>query len=136
MNQILGSGHNAVALENYRNSSIDIKSRTAHNDFLEILYDYGIIGIILYLTFIISLFNVLKKSKRYNVQMHQALIASLLVFFLLSLYTHLNLYPENYLYLTGIWGFIIGKLNSKSTDRKMNLMTYRNRENPIILKTG
>lgn len=43
---ILGHGWNAV----YRDSGI----RSAHNDFLEILYDFGVIALFIYITFYIN----------------------------------------------------------------------------------
>jgi hypothetical protein len=126
INQMFGSGHNAVALGYSQASIMEIKSRSAHNDFLEILFDYGITGIAIYLYFIVSLIKVLKKSKQYNKKLYVILISSLLVFFLLSMYSHLNLYPENYIFIVAVWGYYCAQLDSKTSKRKLSFIVDEN----------
>ena len=48
MERFFGYGYNGVFLTNAASSS-------AHNDFLEVLYDYGLFGFALYISFIVTL---------------------------------------------------------------------------------
>lgn len=82
---ILGSGHDGVV----RNS---VYKLSAHNDFLEIRYDYGLIGVSL---FIISLFSLLKKCsvyiyKRNNYASH--LLSLIAMFGVLTMISHVVYY--------------------------------------------
>jgi O-antigen ligase len=100
----LGLGYNAVALSSSAFSS-------AHNDFLEIIYDYGFIGLILYILFIIKIvkYNIIlyKDSSIYA----EGFSVSIILFLVISMFSHLILYQTYFFYLLIYWGIHIGKID-------------------------
>lgn len=101
---LIGRGYNGVSntsaagLEN-----LFFRFSAAHNDFLEILYDYGIIGLSIYLLFCLKLIKHSIKLIRLKSDMAGPFAASLVIFFILSMFSILILYPEYYLYLVLFW---------------------------------
>lgn len=57
----------------------------AHNDWLEILVDYGLLGIILYLTIFVDLAKKIKRTK--NVKIKMIMISSVAIWFFKTLYS-------------------------------------------------
>lgn len=94
-NIIVGNGHNSVR--------VNSKSLSAHNDFLEVTYDYGIVGLGLYIILHILLIKRIiffKKIDKY----YNSYLTSYLIFFIMSIFSHLILYPTYFVYLTAYWG--------------------------------
>lgn len=88
---IFGNGYNAVA------KTIGIG---AHNDFLEILYNYGLIGLMLYLIFWGALvFRLLRLREQ-----SQAHIVSLIIFFFGSMFSSMVTTQVQMLPLALFWG--------------------------------
>lgn len=91
---IIGHGHNAV---------IRINGFSAHNDFLEILYDYGLIMFVIYVSFCVRLYRTLKTLVRNRSEYAVAFSCSLALFFVLSMFTHLIIYPGLLLHVSLCW---------------------------------
>ncbi|KAA6467042.1 O-antigen ligase domain-containing protein [Bacillus cereus] len=97
---IFGHGFNAVYIDSFPQYS-------AHNDFLEILYDYGLIGIYIYLRIY---YNLIKYAiKLYNAKSKYAapFISSITLALIMSLTSHLIIYPTYFILLCIFWGTII-----------------------------
>lgn len=95
---LLGHGWNAVL----KNSGL----RSAHNDFLEILYDFGIIALLLYIIFWIKLgryaIRLFKKNSEYA-----APLAALIVLILSnSMVSHVITYPKYLVLVMLVLGYI------------------------------
>ena len=77
---------------------------TAHNDYMEILYDYGLLVFIVYLSFV---FYLLKHSY-YLIKVKSTLapsyMASVLLFLIPSFYSHIVIYPQYFLLFCMYWG--------------------------------
>lgn len=99
---IFGHGHHS--LKKYL--VINGKNLSAHNDFLEILFDYGLLIFILYLMLYLILLRRLiyirKKLKKYYVPY----AVSIIVFIGMSMVSHLVLYPTYFIFMTCFWGAI------------------------------
>lgn len=103
---IMGHGLNAV--------SRSFVGFSAHNDFLEVLYDYGIIGLILYVSLYIQLFSIAFKMHQNKYQYFPSFAISCVLFFILSLFSHLIIYPTFFIYVSFFWGMTIADFeNSK-----------------------
>lgn len=99
---LFGHGYNAVFnLTPFRLS--------AHNDFLEILFDYGIITLVFYIYFIFSLIKVFFEMCKRKYFLAPSFSASLVIFFTMSLTSHLVIYPTYFIYLSLYWGITIGQ---------------------------
>jgi|GEM_PF-787435 len=112
-NQLMGAGHNGV-----RNSGIVWETRgitnqnlSSHNDFIEVIYDYGIIGIIIYLFFIKKVISNTFKIRKINIKLFQANIVSLVMFIVMSMVSHLILYPTYFAYLVILWAITASYLH-------------------------
>lgn len=90
--QFFGHGYNAVALDAVSKSS-------AHNDILEVLYDYGILGVVFYISFLLSIilraFYLRKIGSRYYV----AYTSSVITYLVMTMVSHLIIYPTYIVFL-------------------------------------
>lgn len=95
-----GHGWNTVLRDSYLGLS-------AHNDFLECIYDYGFITffayVLLYISLIKFMFSLLKRNSFYAAPF----AASVAMFFLNSLVSHILLYDHFFMVFALFWGYII-----------------------------
>ena len=101
-----GHGFNSV----YIDSPL---KRSAHNDFLEVLYDYGIIGFICYIYFLLNLTRRAITYYKKGVQNSSVFLASIAMAIVFSMTSHLVIYPTYYIYLCIYWGSFIGMQERK-----------------------
>ena len=90
--QLIGHGYNAVFLDRVSISS-------AHNDFLEVLYDYGIIGLILYASLLITFIGKAVKLRTAQCESFAAYTAAILIYITISCVSHLIIYPTYNVFL-------------------------------------
>jgi O-antigen ligase len=96
---ILGHGHNAVR----RDSPLEI---SAHNDYLEIIYDYGIIALILYLGLWIYVIKQFFFHYRNNTVYFVPYALSICIFAVMSVVSQLVVYVSYFLYLVMFWAIV------------------------------
>ncbi len=91
-------------LGSLRDSGLEL---TCHNDFLESIIDFGLFGFILYIIFyfgLIALFRMMLKSKQ---KYAPAMAASIAIFFVNSMVSHILIYPKYLLLFSLFWGFMV-----------------------------
>lgn len=110
---LFGHGHNAV----FQNIGF-----SAHNDFLEVLFDYGIIAFILYISLYVQLIKLLKKMLKTNYWLKTPFTVSVVLFFIVSFFSHLMIYPGLLLHLAAFWGLCIGDF---AKQQKIHHALYR-----------
>lgn len=103
---IFGRGHNGVRADGFISLSYSFETLSAHTDFLEVIYDYGIIGTILYVSFIIQIMKIAMFWKSRNLVYYRAMIISIIVFILISATSHLILYATYFTYIVTFWAFM------------------------------
>lgn len=86
---------------------------TCHNDFLEVLIDFGIIGLILFILFLVSMVKQLFKMIKNNHEYAPALAASLVMFLSNSMVGHIVIYSNFMFVFSLFWGFIISTSSIK-----------------------
>ncbi len=79
----------------------------AHNDLLEILFDYGLFGLFFYIAFIVSLIKILIEMKKYQYPHLGAYAVSLVWFAWGSMFSILLSQTDWFLCLTMFWGMTI-----------------------------
>lgn len=96
INLLFGSGYFAVAMDTHL---------SAHNDFLEILYDYGIVGLVLFLCF---WFALIKKRRQLPISsnIYRVYIISLLIYLCTCLGSNFIVQQINMLFFALLWGTI------------------------------
>lgn len=99
--QIFGRGYNMVRIEDTQ-TFVPI---SAHNDFLEVLYDYGYIGITIFVLIHLSIIILGIKRYRRNSSDSIAIIVSYICFFIMSMVSHLMIYPTYIAFLASFWGY-------------------------------
>lgn len=97
---LIGHGHNTVS----QYVSLNGTRLTAHNDFLEVLFDYGIIIFILYLTIYFYLIKRFFYIKKYMQNYTVSYASSILIFIGMSWVSHLITYPTYFVFLASFWG--------------------------------
>ncbi len=101
---IFGHGFNTV----YMNSPLEL---SAHTDILEVLYDYGVIGFIIYGIIMKRIFDYYRIVENEKPNLAPAYAVSLVLWICMSAMAHLVIYVTHFLYLCVFWGLIIGKLD-------------------------
>lgn len=79
---------------------------TAHNDFLEVLYDFGIVAFVFYIMFIVELFRLTRLLIKNKSIYAPAMGASLAIFLVNSMVSHIWIYCQYLLIFAVFWGFI------------------------------
>ena len=107
---IFGHGWNAVS----RDMGV-----SAHNDFLEVLYDFGIISFILYLMCYYKLYKYLVSLIKRKSELAPALSCLLCFLIVGSSVSHIVIYPGYFSIFMLILGYIYGKerINNKSISK-------------------
>lgn len=99
---IFGHGYNMVLANSPMNLS-------AHNDFLEIWYDYGLIALLLYICLYIKAFSTLRQMIRRRSKNAPLFALSFIVFTINSLIAHVIIYPWFITTFAAVWGYLMGK---------------------------
>ena len=101
-------GHGRLAVE-----KVTAYGMPAHNDFLEMFYDYGVIMFILYLVFhiffLLNIFKLIRIKSAYAPIMAMSYVS----FFIFSMISHVFLYSY-FLFYIMLWGAVWGTLNRES----------------------
>lgn len=107
---VIGHGHNRVV-----KSTSEFVS--AHNDWLEVLFDYGLVGLVLYSCFHLLLLRKILRLLKLRSYYGPPMAASYALFFLISLSSHLVIYSSYFSYLMAFWGSIFAISESGKTLR-------------------
>ena len=92
-----------------RDSGIEF---TCHNDFLEAIIDFGIIGFLFYILLYIELIKFCKRMVQNNNIYAPAMGASIALFFVNSMVSHILIYPKFLVLFTFFWGFMVSTTRS------------------------
>lgn len=90
---------------------------SAHNDFLEILYDFGFVGIVIYISFIIKLLTRCISLLKARSVLTSSYLVSIVIFLFTSSFSHLIIYPTYFLFLSAYWAYI---------EHRIEMNNYRN----------
>ncbi|MBQ2208865.1 MAG: O-antigen ligase family protein [Prevotella sp.] len=103
--QLMGHGHYTVR-------SLGVAS-AAHNDFLDVLYDYGILGLILYV--ILHIYFLYRMCKLYTKKSDYFIpyTCMWMIFFVMSMVSILMVQQRYLIYMAVFWGAIEGDIYSR-----------------------
>ena len=95
---LFGDGYYAV---------VNLVGGTAHNDFLEIFFDFGLIGFCAYLNiYRILIKNYIQMKKIQYLHANQFLV-SIICFFVMSMLSHVIMIPSYMMFICLFWGMIL-----------------------------
>ena len=97
LEKLIGIGYNGVRYSYNIVISGDILS--AHNDFIEVLVDYGVIGIFIYMIFVFKIIKLFFRLKKEDSIYTAPMAAAIGIFFVVSMFSHLLLYPTYFMNL-------------------------------------
>lgn len=103
---IFGHGDSAVSRDTYLRLS-------AHNDFLEVMYSYGFISLLVYVLLHINLIKTIIKLIKIKSRFAAPFALSYVQFFIFSLISHVVIYSY-FVLLTAFWAMVVG-----TTDREL-----------------
>ena len=98
--QFFGRGYNMV-----RGDSTMAVPVSAHNDFLEVLYDYGYIGLLVFIMLHLSIIKLAFHYTKERFYLAPSFWVSYVCFLIMSLVSHLMIYPTYVVYLVSFWAF-------------------------------
>lgn len=102
--QLFGHGYNKLIDDSPLGLS-------AHNDYIETLYDHGAIMLVLEIFIVIGLCKYAIKLLKNGDEMFCTFASSVIIFGVMSYASHMLLYPYYFIYISALWGFIIGSKN-------------------------
>lgn len=85
---------------------------SVHNDFLEVLYDFGLAGLMFYLLFIFQLVKIYFDMKRCKYRHFDAFAVSLVIFIWGAMFSMLVIVPDWFLHLAFFWGWVIADFHN------------------------
>lgn len=103
---------------------INIIGGTAHNDFLEIIYDFGLLGFIAYLGVHIFLINEYKKMKRMDYKFKTQFLISIVCFFIMSMLSHVIMIPTYILHFGVFWGLTMNDFEKYGSNISNKVKKY------------
>lgn len=89
---------------------------SAHNEFLEITYDYGIISLFIFIVFIVNLINYLYKLIKLKSKYAPQMAASIIIFLISSTFSHTYLYTKHMIIFTLFWGYVIACVKKEQSN--------------------
>lgn len=99
---LFGHGYNSVK---------QLIGYSAHNDFLEVLYDFGFIVFCIYMAFVLSIINKCRK-RNLNYEYKFATLLSMCIFLILSFFSHMIFFSNSIMCLCAFWGYIDARIKS------------------------
>lgn len=99
INWLIGAGRGAIK---------DVaEGHSAHNEYLEVFYSWGLVGLCIYVSILINFF---KKLKNYiESEYYPICMGSIGMFVSMSMVTHFVINPYLMCILTSFWGYMIAK---------------------------
>lgn len=113
LNMLIGHGFNMVL----QDSPIHL---SAHNDFLEIQYDFGLFVFIMYILLHIQFIKRIIKMINQGSSYAAPLSCSYAIFFVNSLVAHIFIYTHYLIIFCFVWGIILGLYNQEQS-RKISI---------------
>lgn len=114
---LLGRGFDKVVKDRIVFEIDGYTALSAHNDYLEILYDFGLIGLAIYSFYLLKIFLLAFNVRKYDSHYYQAILSALLIIVIMSFVSHLVIYPTYYAYIIIIVAYVCGQLNSIKHER-------------------
>jgi len=105
---LFGHGYNATMQDT-------ISGLSAHNDFLEIFYNYGFFAFIAFIAFILALSKNSRLIAQTNNSLYNGYICALVIFLMASIPSHMLTYSTYFMLLSFYFGFAIGLADKKKT---------------------
>ena len=103
----MGHGFDMVAVDS-------LYGLSAHCDWLEVIYDFGLIGLILYTLMHILLIVNARSLIRAKAPFAAAFSAAYILFHVISITSHLIIYPSYFIFIVTFWGMIEGQAKENS----------------------
>ena len=97
-----GHGWNMVIM----NSPMEL---SAHNDLLEVIYDFGVFVAFLYIYFVYRLYIIMFRLIKCHSENAAPFAFSVITFTVNSSIAHVLIYPFNFIAVAAVWGYILGK---------------------------
>lgn len=89
----------------------------AHNDLLQMMYEYGIIGTVFYLIMVFERISKLKFIRRNNDSLYMAYLTSIIILVVMGLVSNLVPSLTYFVFITSLWGLLEGKIKRESLVR-------------------
>ena len=113
---LIGDGYNAVLLAHICKDGVGGGWVSAHNDFLEIIYDYGIVGFALYISFLVMLIRTGIKMQKMHYEYASAFMGTVIMVIVMSMTSHLIIYLNYYVIIFMFWAICISDYNVRKRE--------------------
>ena len=97
-----------------------------HNDYSEMMYSYGIVGMVLLLCFILNLLNKCRYARKKDSRYRFSLTSSFIIFIVFSFTSSVFHYTYYMLPLFMYWGYVDAQLKNNKQEIQYLEMSTRN----------
>ena len=111
--KILGHGYHAFRYYNWGALARYFSGNLAHNDYLNTLYDYGIIGLVFYVCFLISIIEVFITQYKKKSLLAPSFAFSIVLLLVLSFVSYLGVESRIFNYVVVYWGYTLAIVNHR-----------------------
>lgn len=102
---VFGNGYNSIY------SSINTN---AHNDALQMLFDYGLVGLISYIFFVYLTCRIVVKSRSFSTDFYPSLLSALVIILVLGAVSNLYVFNSYFAFICSLFGIYEGSLIYKN----------------------
>lgn len=100
----------------------DTRHTNAHNDALQMLYEYGIIGMLLYFVLIYIMFKRTKLTYRKYSKYYMSYASSCVIVIMLGLVSNLVVFYSYFAFITALWGYMEGEISKSMYKANIHVM--------------
>lgn len=94
---------------------------SAHNDFLEIIYDFGLISLIIYLILLLYIIKFIRfLINKDDCLKAAAFASSIVITIIINTVSHIIIYPKFLLLTSLFWGYLIGRFQLDNKYKTIN----------------
>lgn len=101
---LFGRGMGSITLSGHTN---------AHNDALQMLYEYGIIGLVLYIIMFVKLFKRCRTVRSVDDNLFLGYVSCFVIFVVLGMVSNLVVFFSYFTFLCMYWGFAEGRIEKE-----------------------
>ena len=106
LEKLFGHGFNAV----YHDSPLSL---SAHCDYLEIIYDFGVLGFLIISSIFYRLYKYFKILYHIKSEYAAPFAVSLVIPLVMMVSSHIFIYPTYFIYICAFWGMTTGKIDNQ-----------------------
>lgn len=119
--KLFGHGYHAFRFYQYQGYLSFLNGNLAHNDYLNTLYDYGVVGLTVYVLFLLSIVRELFKLIKQKSSISPSFVFSVMLMIFLTLVSYFGVESRIINYVAVYWGYTLAISRSRPGEERSGL---------------